>query len=46
MSDAGGAAAGGEDRKSEDAFREIENHCGEAGDWAERHADEDNSEVL
>jgi hypothetical protein len=46
MSYPGGAAAGREDRKSEGAFSEVENHRGEAGGWAERHADEDNGEVL
>jgi len=42
-------AAGGvwsEDGQAERAFSEIEHHCGEAGDGAERHADKDDGEVL
>ncbi len=46
MSHADGAAARGEDRKSQGAFGEVENHRGEAGDGAERHADQDDGEVL
>jgi hypothetical protein len=46
MSDACGAAAWGEDRKSEGAFGEVENHRGEAGDGSERHAYQDDGEVL
>ena len=46
MSYAAGAATGGEDRKPKRAFREVENHRGEAGHRAECHADQDDGEVL
>lgn len=36
----------GEDRQAHGSFDEIEDHCGEAGDGAEEHADEENGEVL
>src|SRR5882724_12533005 len=46
MSHAGGSATRGEDRKSKCAFGEVENHCGEAGDGTERHAHQNDGEVL
>lgn len=46
MSQAGWAAAGGEDRKAKGTFREVKNHRGEAGDRAERHAHQDDGKIL
>jgi hypothetical protein len=45
MGDAAGSIRG-EDRQAKSAFGEVKNHCGEASDRAERHADEDDGKVL
>lgn len=45
MGDASGCV-GGEDRKADGAFDEVENHRRKAGDRAESHPDEENCEVL